>query len=179
MEGDAKGQIGGLEASAKDRERLAGQSGNWRCGICGRSNGETMAECEEKARESEAGDGKKQVAEVLVPKELQLEYKDDLKAASASEKEGSQVQPQDFLGGQEGASEEAELAEGFVRTGLATSIEASSSTNTIPYPAARPAQSVPQPTGTTTTTQPQSAPPAVTAPARIATAYPQHVVQRS
>lgn len=115
METDAKGQLGGLECSVKERERMAEASSSWRCATCGKSNGDIMKECEEAAKEK--GEG----AEVVVPSELKMGWKDEMGKAKDTE--------------------EAELAEGFVRTGDGAS----------DYPAARPGQGVPQPTGTVNT----------------------------
>jgi len=72
MDSEAKGQVGGIEASGEARRRLAGESGGWRCRGCGgRSNGEIMREREEAAR------GAEQVEE-NVPEELKLGYRDEL-----------------------------------------------------------------------------------------------------
>jgi ubiquitin-conjugating enzyme E2 J1 len=115
METDAKGQLGGLECSVKERERMAEASSSWRCAGCGKTNAEIMKECEEVTKEK--GEG----AEVVVPSELRMGFKDEI--------------------GKGRDKEEGELAEGFVRTGDGVG----------DYPAARPAQGVPQPTGAVTT----------------------------
>jgi len=130
METDPKGQLGGMECSKEERERLAKQSVNWKCGMCGRSNGEIMHEAEEAASASEQKDGPPKVEEI--PKELSLGWKDEM--------------------GKEKKSEEsdAELAEGFVSTIPIIPDHPASITETT-YPPPRPAQTVPQPTGTSTT----------------------------
>jgi ubiquitin-conjugating enzyme E2 J1 len=168
MESDARGQLGGLECTAKERERLAGLSAGWRCGVCGRSNKEVIAECEERVREK----GEEKIEEVEVPKELSLGYKDDMQKNFEREKKEKE---DEVLRQREGGMDEdaAELAEGFVGTGNPGE-EGSSSASA--YPVARPAQSVPQPTSTVP--QHQTAPPNPTAPARIANAYPQQAAQR-
>jgi ubiquitin-conjugating enzyme E2 J1 len=120
METDAKGQLGGLECSVKERERMAAASSGWRCGVCGRRNEEILRECEEAAR-AKGGEGR---AEEVVPSELKMGWKDEMGKDRDEDKE------------------EAELAEGFVRTGNDGAEDGSA------YPAARPAQSVPQPTAT-------------------------------
>jgi len=119
METDAKGQLGGLECSVKERERMAAASAGWRCGICGRNNGEIMKECEEAAK-GKGAEGKSE--EVVIPSELKLGWKDE-------------------MGKDKG--EEAELAEGFVRTGNDGATDLGPAAT---YPPARPAQTVPQPT---------------------------------
>jgi ubiquitin-conjugating enzyme E2 J1 len=97
METDARGQLGGVEMNGKEREKLARGSGGWRCGVCGRSNGEILKECEDavKAKEEEEGAGK--VKEVEVPSELKMGFKDEMSKGKER-------------------NEEAELAEGFVKT---------------------------------------------------------------
>ncbi|KAG9232598.1 ubiquitin-conjugating enzyme/RWD-like protein [Amylocarpus encephaloides] len=136
METDAKGQLGGLECSAKERERIAGGSGGWKCGICGKSNREILAECEEAVREKEK-EGE-QVAEVEIPSELKMGYKDEIENAKGKEKATNET------------TTEAVLAEGFVQT----TMDGASDAPLVPLPqtssgylAARPAQTVPQPTG--------------------------------
>ncbi|KAL4994323.1 ubiquitin-conjugating enzyme/RWD-like protein [Aspergillus recurvatus] len=45
MEGDAKGQVGGLEGVSDDvRRQWAGTSRGWRCEVCGKSNEEVLRE---------------------------------------------------------------------------------------------------------------------------------------
>jgi ubiquitin-conjugating enzyme E2 J1 len=126
METDAKGQLGGLECTKAERERLAERSAEWKCGVCGRGNGEILKEVEEAAK-------LKEVEVVEIPKELKMGWKDEMTPEKA-----------------EGELVEAELAEGFVQTGNpsveSTTPPVASSSNS--YPPARPAQSVPLPTAT-------------------------------
>ncbi|KAG9242097.1 ubiquitin-conjugating enzyme/RWD-like protein [Calycina marina] len=91
METDAKGQLGGLETSEKERVRVAGESGRWKCAVCARSNVDIMKECEEAAKEAGT------IEDTEVPKELVIATKEDLEKMKDS-------------------VEEAELAEGFVQT---------------------------------------------------------------
>jgi ubiquitin-conjugating enzyme E2 J1 len=130
METDPKGQLGGLECTKAERERLAERSAEWKCGVCGRSNGEILKEVEEAAKS-------KEVEVVEVPKELKMGWKDEMVPEKA----------------------EAELAEGFVQTGNPSGestppVASSSST----YPPARPAQSVPLPTATVSRRAPTHVP---------------------
>ncbi|KAF4636450.1 hypothetical protein G7Y89_g1641 [Cudoniella acicularis] len=76
METDARGQLGGLECSTRERERIAEGSGSWKCGVCGKSNREILAECEEAAKKKEKEGGK--VEEVVVPGELKMVFKDEI-----------------------------------------------------------------------------------------------------
>lgn len=123
METDAKGQLGGLDTNEAERRRYAGSSGNWKCGVCGQSNREILAERAEAAKAKEDAEGSKRVEEE-VPKELTIKVKD-----------GSREKP--VLAEE---SDEAEMAEGFVQT-------APLQPDPPTYPPARPAQGVPQPTG--------------------------------
>ncbi|CZT52820.1 related to non-canonical ubiquitin conjugating enzyme 1 [Rhynchosporium secalis] len=175
METDVKGQLGGMECSAKEREAIAGQTPGWKCGVCAKSNGEIMKEAEDAAQ------AEGEVEEVEVPKELSMAFKDEMgkSAGKAKEKEEeaqSQTSPLEHDG-----SEEAELAEGFVQTGLdgtsdshppkSTSTATPTSTQTqSTYPPARPAQTAPQPTGASIPNAPRAA---------VANAYPtQQMAQR-
>lgn len=133
METDAKGQLGGVDASKEERERCAKASGEWTCSGCGRSNGVIMSEQQLAARE--AGNEE----EAKVPEELRMAYKDQL----------SPLKPADEEKHSESEDEDAQLAEGFVRTGLDGADDSQpTSPPAATYPPARPAQGVPQPTAT-------------------------------
>ncbi|KAF1937474.1 UBC-like protein [Clathrospora elynae] len=77
MDTDAKGQLGGIECSKEARERMARDSGAWRCAGCGKSNSEIMKEREDAVKEIEEKEGKKREEDV-VPEELRLAYRDEL-----------------------------------------------------------------------------------------------------
>jgi ubiquitin-conjugating enzyme E2 J1 len=103
METDAKGQLGGLDVSAKEREKIATGTTGWRCGVCARTNGDILKESEEAAAEKAKEGGK--VEEVEIPSELKMGWKDEMgqeKAKSAERDNDGETS--------------AELAEGFVRT---------------------------------------------------------------
>jgi ubiquitin-conjugating enzyme E2 J1 len=148
METDAKGQLGGLECTKEERERLAASSKTWKCAVCQKTNKEILDESSEAARlkEEEEGSAPK---EQEVPKELKIAYTDQKNAGGSAGASESKSERDD----------EAQLAEGFVRTGNADGADAGpSSSTTKPYPHARPAQSVPIPTTSavqSTHTQPQ------------------------
>lgn len=74
MEGEAKGQVGGLDCREDVRRGMAGESGAWRCAVCGRSNGEILGEVEELVK------GKGVAVEEKVPEELKMVYREDLTA---------------------------------------------------------------------------------------------------
>ncbi len=79
MEGDAKGQVGGMEMPEKERRRLAGESKSWRCQGCGgRSNEDILRE-----EGGEAGEGK--ANEHLVPEELKFGFRDQMAAAESQD----------------------------------------------------------------------------------------------
>ncbi|KUJ10207.1 UBC-like protein [Mollisia scopiformis] len=134
METDPKGQLGGMDCSAAERERVAKSSSAWTCSVCGRSNNEILKESEEASKKEGSSS-----QEVEVPKELNMAWKDELKGTVKSKHD---------------SEEEASLAEGFFGTGTDGALDtrpadtvASISTSPIP---ARPPQGVPQPTGTVT-----------------------------
>jgi len=134
METDAKGQVGGLDTTEAERRRCAEASGAWKCRTCGRANKEILEECVRQVQEQGGDGGEGKVEEV--PEGLVIGSKEDLEKKNKEtqpEAEATMV-PQSLLSEQE---TEAELAEGFVQT---APVPESS------YPAARPAQSVPQPT---------------------------------
>ncbi|KAH8805727.1 ubiquitin-conjugating enzyme/RWD-like protein [Xylogone sp. PMI_703] len=138
METDAKGQLGGLECSDTMRSRMADESRKWKCPSCGKTNEEILKECAEAADKSER-------VEEEVPKELRMGWKDEMgKEESKEDKE-----------------ESAALAEGFVQTGpVAGEGPVAVPPQQNPYPPARPAQSVPQPTGSVATVSAQRPGPA-------------------
>lgn len=153
METDPKGQLGGLDTSEAVRRRLAGESRAWRCAGCGgRTNEDIIKECEEAAKaaeaeEAEGGGGSSKSKDVEVPTELKLGFRDEMEkaAAAAAAAEGGSAAAAAAAGvvGADDA-ESAELAEGFVQTVPRHDLE--------PQPpaagAARPGQTVPQPTRT-------------------------------
>lgn len=130
METDAKGQLGGLDTSEAERKRYAEASGNWRCSVCGESNRGILAARAEAAKANEVAEGSKRVEEE-VPKELTLKYKD------RQEEKAHVPTPEEDEG--------AELAEGFVETAPLLPDPPTY------YPPARPAQGLPQPTGSVST----------------------------
>ncbi|CAK1361970.1 Ubiquitin-conjugating enzyme E2 J1 [Cercospora beticola] len=73
MDTDAKGQVGGMDASEDARKRWAAQSGKSKCATCGKTNEEIMAEQDEAVKEA-GGESKNDV----VPDELRLAYREDL-----------------------------------------------------------------------------------------------------
>lgn len=83
MDSEAKGQLGGIEAGAEARKRMAAESGQFKCNGCGgRSNREIMKEREEEAAKAD-GPG----VEDKVPEELKLGYRDELGKGKEKEKE--------------------------------------------------------------------------------------------
>jgi ubiquitin-conjugating enzyme E2 J1 len=90
MDTDAKGQLGGMDSSEEARKRFAGQSKDWKCAVCGKTNEALMQEQEEVVKEH-SGEGKKEE----VPEELRLAYREELKEGGGSSKagEGSNGKP--------------------------------------------------------------------------------------
>jgi ubiquitin-conjugating enzyme E2 J1 len=130
METDARGQLGGLDCSKAERERIAEGSGNWKCGVCAKNNREILAECEEAVKEKE-NEGEAAAEDVVIPQELKMGYKDEMGKEKTIPAETA------------GTSQESVEAEPIVhKTDAARHIA-----STQPYPPARPGQTVAQPTG--------------------------------
>lgn len=102
METDARGQLGGLETTDAVRQRLANESPAFKCAICGKTNGEIIKECEERAKEASSS-----AQEVEIPKELNMGWRDEMGAKKEGESKPEQTNDDD---------ETAQLAEGFVQT---------------------------------------------------------------
>lgn len=79
MEGDAKGQVGGMEMPQKERERMAGESRAWKCHGCGgRSNEDIL-------KEEGGGAGEAKSTEHIVPQELKFGFRDQMGKAEDKE----------------------------------------------------------------------------------------------
>jgi ubiquitin-conjugating enzyme E2 J1 len=128
METEAKGQLGGLDTNEVERKRYAERSVSWRCPTCGKSNDDILKECAEaaKAKEAENGEGSSRIEET-VPPELKIGFKPD-STESSLEKPAQAVPTSDIP----------------IQMEVAT------------YPAARPAQGVPQPTAPSASNSPGS-----------------------
>ncbi|KAF3760157.1 UBC-like protein [Cryphonectria parasitica EP155] len=150
METDPKGQLGGLDTSDAVRRRLAAESRAWRCTGCGaRTNEEIIRECEEAAAAAESAEGAAGGAssssgggrkEVEVPAELKMGFRDEMEKKAAAAAAAAAATGASASGSGED-SESAELAEGFVQTAPRAGVDVSAG-------AARPGQTVPQPTRT-------------------------------
>ncbi|KAK6219623.1 ubiquitin-conjugating enzyme [Colletotrichum tabaci] len=161
METDPRGQLGGLETSDAVRKRHATASHAFKCPTCAKTNFEIIQECEEAAK---ANADPNSTAEVEIPSELKLGYKDEMSKAVEGP-EGAQMATTTAAAAVErpevptprtGAvdTESAELAEGFIRTvpeantTIPSALPASQPSATTSYPPARPGQGVPAPTRT-------------------------------
>ena len=79
MEGDAKGQVGGMEMSENERRRLAGESKTWRCQGCGGRTNEDVL------REEGGKDGDVKHNEHVVPEELKFGFRDQMAAGGSKD----------------------------------------------------------------------------------------------
>jgi ubiquitin-conjugating enzyme E2 J1 len=136
MDTDAKGQIGGIECSKDARERMARDSGAWKCPSCGKSNADVMQARDELVKEIEAKEGKRKEAEV--PEELRLAYRDE-------------------LGKNKNEDEEPKLDKGKAK---ATEVQTSDTVASAPAPLSAPATSV----ATSNARPPASRPPQTAQP---------------
>lgn len=135
MDTDAKGQLGGIECGKEVRRRMAGESGPWRCAVCGKSNGEILKEREEMAKLVEGKDGKRK--EESVPEELRLAYRDEL--------EGGKVGPTPGLTEVDGEGKGRGMARSPPTTATSAPATSSASAAAIapaPSPVPRPTRTV-------------------------------------
>lgn len=96
MEGDAKGQVGGMEMPEKERKRLAEESRQWKCHGCGSRTNECILK--EEGGEG-SGDSKGQQ---VVPEELKFGFRDEMgkkreEQAESSESQRISVLPMDNI----------------------------------------------------------------------------------
>lgn len=90
MDTDAKGQLGGMDASDEVRKRFAAQSKAGRCAACGKTNEEIMREQEE-AVKAQGGEGTKD--QETIPEELRLAYRDDLSKEDGKSEDKAKADP--------------------------------------------------------------------------------------
>lgn len=102
METDVKGQLGGLECSEERRKIMAEESCRWRCGVCGMSNAEIMADAEDRCKDAP------QAKQDVVPDELKMGFRDEMEKPKQQQEQHQQQEEED--------REIAEMAEGFVQT---------------------------------------------------------------
>ncbi|GJC93860.1 ubiquitin-conjugating enzyme [Colletotrichum higginsianum] len=124
METDPRGQLGGLETSDAVRKRHATASHAFKCPTCAKTNFEIIQECEEAAK---ANADPNSTAEVEIPSELKLGYKDEMSKAvegpegaqTATTTAAAAVERPEVPTPRTGAvdTESAELAEGFIPFG--------------------------------------------------------------
>ena len=86
MEGDAKGQVGGMEMPEKERRRLAEESKSWRCQGCGGSTNEAIL----REQGGEASEENKTAA--VIPEELKFGFKDEMGTGENKSKGKGSVQ---------------------------------------------------------------------------------------
>jgi ubiquitin-conjugating enzyme E2 J1 len=113
---------------------MAKESRSWKCNSCGASNEKILKQC------AEAAEALGVKADVEIPKELKMGWKDEMRGAK-KEADGADD------------GESAELAEGFVQTVPIPEPQNQTPPPPSPvsvrtYPPARPVQGVPQPTAT-------------------------------
>lgn len=127
MDTDAKGQLGGIECSKDARQRMARDSGAWKCAGCGKSNVDVMKEREKMVEEIEEKEGKRKEDEI--PEELRLAYRDELGKADDADKKAEQssstTSPASTLAG--------------------TAPTASNAQTTLPVTAPQPTRTIPAP----------------------------------
>ena len=79
MEGDAKGQVGGLEMPEQARKQIAEESRSWTCTGCGNRSNEIILR-------EEGGDGKEVSQDsAVIPQELKFGFRDEMKKEKPEE----------------------------------------------------------------------------------------------
>lgn len=112
METDVLGQLGGLETTEAVRRRLAQESASFKCAVCARTNADIIAECEDRCKQAAS-----LCQDISVPAELKMGWRDELEAARKDQPSSAHsLQTSPELRRDDGISDEAELAEGFVQT---------------------------------------------------------------
>lgn len=77
MEGDAKGQVGGMEMPETERKRLAEESRSWKCHGCGGRSNETILK-EEGGIQVDGAAAAAKAEQQIVPEELKLGFMDEM-----------------------------------------------------------------------------------------------------
>ena len=175
MEGDAKGQVGGMDAKEEARRDWAVKSRKWRCESCGKTNEELLGEWREVCREKgvQIEDGENPTSSTSsqrdeVPDELRLGYRDELEKGSSERTEGDE----DTKGQREEDTPQSAATTADVPTSsppsAETNLQSSSSAQTTslstqtshtPTSRAAPSPSSPAPQQSPSTTQPPATPP--------------------
>ena len=86
MEGDAKGQVGGMEMPEGERRRLAEESKAWRCQGCGGRTNENILK--EEGGEASGSDE----TPAVIPEELKFGFKDEMGNGEGKGKGNDNVQ---------------------------------------------------------------------------------------
>ncbi|KAF6815847.1 ubiquitin-conjugating enzyme [Colletotrichum sojae] len=152
METDPRGQLGGLETSDAVRRRHATVSHSFKCPTCAKTNIEIIKECEESAKAIVGSSNS--TAEVEIPSELKMGWKDEM--AEPSKSDSPPVSKPPRLDDSDGES--AELAEGFVCTARETTAT-NNNQPAVPQPPSAAAGRPPvqmAPTPTRTVSQPMA-----------------------
>ncbi|KAI9858046.1 MAG: hypothetical protein M1830_006351, partial [Pleopsidium flavum] len=143
---EAKGQLGGMDCGEGTRRAMAGESRGWRCGGCGRSNEEILAECVEAARKKEEEGETQKKVEVVVPEGLRLAYRDEI--GRPPETQSQEQAPPASSSVLDPPSIRDPPAIATPSTTIPTSTTDTNSTSTPLSNTSHPAQSIPQPTRT-------------------------------
>lgn len=180
MEGEAKGQVGGMDAKEEARKEWAVKSRKWRCEACEKTNEEVLNEwrevCKEKGVGLDDGESGQASQRDAVPEELKLGYRDELgKGGEKDKDEDNKGQTEKDTSQAAGTSETPTPASEQPSTGTnlpptssstqSTSLSPSQTSHT-PTPTATSSSSSPapprQPTSTTQSPPPQNPPTTVT-----------------
>ena len=136
MEGDARGQVGGMEMARGERERLAGESRGWRCGGCGGRRNEDILR--EEGGVGEGNGGGKEC--VVVPEELKFGFRDEM-----GEGEGERGDARMSTASSEASSAASNPPAPVITQPLPTSSTSSSTSASTSSPPSQPTRTIPLP----------------------------------
>lgn len=157
MDGEAKGQLGGLEAKEAVRKDLAGRSRRWRCQACGgRTNEEVLKEWKDAC--AETGINIDEEGRETVPEGLKVGFKDEM-GKKDQEKESEQPDVKTEDGGLTAPTTNAAT---HMPSNTGTLAASSSALEPQPINSSQHVNPSPSPTPTTTANNP--GPPAVRPP---------------
>lgn len=85
METDSRGQLGGMDCTATDRENYAKSSVRWMCSVCQKTNADILKECENVRKEMGSEDGVS-TGSGQVPAELRIAFRDELETKALEDR---------------------------------------------------------------------------------------------
>ena len=107
MDGDAKGQVGGLDVSEEVRRDYARRSGDWCCEVCGKSNETILGEWRDYCKENGVEVGDMGDEKVVSPASKEGGKKDDTDATRQEAQSEKIVQDESVAVSEESAQQQS------------------------------------------------------------------------